>query len=99
MNSYGIPDHKNLPTVIDRRRASAGGGELLSLVLDEGYILREELLNTGAILFRGFPTLSVPEFAEVAAAFAGKPLLDYTAGASPRTRLGGGVYTSTEYPN
>src|SRR5215207_2935620 len=84
-----------LPLLVE----NAGSSSLTSLVHCEAENLREELLNSAAILFRGFPSLSIPEFAEFATAFSGRPLLDYTAGASPRTKLGGGVYTSTEYPS
>ena len=56
------------------------------------------LRTAGALLFRGFPMLGMPDFARFARDFAGRDLLSYVAGASPRTQLGGGVYTSTEYP-
>lgn len=36
--------------------------------------------------------------AEFARSFTGGELFDYAGGASPRTPLGGGAYTSTEYP-
>ena len=61
--------------------------------------LTEKLLDAGALLFRSFPILDIPEFARFARTFAGRELLSYVAGASPRTQLGGGVYTSTEYPS
>ena len=60
--------------------------------------LAAKLRTAGALLFRGFPTLTIPEFARFASDVAGRELLSYVAGASPRTQLGGGVYTSTEYP-
>ena len=81
----------------DRRSATAEG--LFTAFSSERGLLLEELLRAGALLFRGFPNLSIPEFARFASDFAGRELLHYVAGASPRTQLGGGVYTSTEYPS
>jgi hypothetical protein len=43
--------------------------------------------------------VDVWQFARFAREFAGRDLLDYVAGASPRVQLGHGVYTSTEYPS
>ncbi|HYP53251.1 MAG TPA: TauD/TfdA family dioxygenase [Pyrinomonadaceae bacterium] len=61
-------------------------------------LLRRALRASGALLFRGFAPLSDEEFAVFARLFAGRELLDYAGGASPRVKLGAGVYTSTEYP-
>jgi Taurine catabolism dioxygenase TauD, TfdA family len=57
----------------------------------------EVLVSTGAILFRGFDVTTTDAFHRLAAVPLG-PLLQYLEGTSPRTALGGGVYTSTEYP-
>lgn len=58
----------------------------------------EALLDRhGALLFRGFGIASAPTFQQLAATVSG-PLLEYTYGSTPRQRVGGGVYTSTEYP-
>lgn len=84
-----------LPLLIQNYRSETFG--LLRLVRGEIESLRADLLVNGAILLRGFSVPSIEEFAEFATMFSGRGLLDYTAGASPRTRLGGGVYTSTEY--
>jgi alpha-ketoglutarate-dependent taurine dioxygenase len=68
----------------------------LSLVQD---YLRDKLLEHGALLLRGFPALDPPAFAEFVRRFSGQTPLSYAGGASPRINLGGGVYTSTEYPS
>jgi alpha-ketoglutarate-dependent taurine dioxygenase len=53
-------------------------------------------MGHGALLFRG-AAAGAQEFEQVCR--AGTPqLLDYTAGGSPRTRVNGKIYTSTEYP-
>jgi alpha-ketoglutarate-dependent taurine dioxygenase len=61
-------------------------------------LLRGRLLEAGALLLRGLPALEPEEFAGFVREFARGRLLDYAGGASPRVRLGAGVYTSTEYP-
>jgi non-ribosomal peptide synthetase component F/acyl carrier protein len=62
---------------------------------------REELLarlrRHGALLFRGAALSSLEEFEQFARELTPE-LLDYTNGSTPRTRVGGKVYTSTEYP-
>ena len=55
------------------------------------------LASVGGVLLRGFEVPSVDAFREFAASF-GQPLLRYDFGSTPRTAVGGGVYTSTEYP-
>jgi alpha-ketoglutarate-dependent taurine dioxygenase len=51
----------------------------------------------GALLFRGFGIDSQEAFEQVMAHLQTR-LLTYVDGNSPRTKLGRGVYTSTEYP-
>lgn len=55
------------------------------------------LLAEGAILFRGFTVPDEQPLRRFAAIF-GETLLDYRFGSTPRTDLGEGIYTSTEYP-
>lgn len=56
-----------------------------------------DLLKHGALLFRGFEVPDQATFKSVVAATS-VPLMNYMEGATPRTELGGKVYTSTEYP-
>jgi amino acid adenylation domain-containing protein len=56
-----------------------------------------DLHKHGALLFRGFDVPDQPAFARVVDATS-VPLMQYMEGATPRTELGGKVYTSTEYP-
>ncbi len=55
------------------------------------------LATIGGVLLRGFDVPTVEAFRGFAAAF-GHPLLSYEFGSTPRSAVGGGVYTSTEYP-
>ena len=59
--------------------------------------VRERLSKSGAILFRGFNLRTVAEFEEFMTILAGD-LLDYSYRSTPRTRVSGKIYTSTEYP-
>ncbi|MDW6092181.1 TauD/TfdA family dioxygenase [Vibrio rhizosphaerae] len=60
-------------------------------------IVSDHLHRHGGILFRGFDILGEAEFQAFARSF-GFPLLNYEFGSTPRTDLGEGVYTTTEYP-
>jgi alpha-ketoglutarate-dependent taurine dioxygenase len=93
-------NQKGLPLVVEPGEGYTGGAvreHLLRLCRDNRDSLREKLLTHGALLLRGMPVLTATEFAAFVRAFSGGELLDYTGGASPRIKLGGGVYTSTEY--
>jgi alpha-ketoglutarate-dependent taurine dioxygenase len=55
------------------------------------------LVEHGAVLFRAFDDPSEPELRRVVAAFS-QPL-EYVYRSTPRTELGDGLYTATEYPS
>lgn len=55
------------------------------------------LAERGAILFRGFGVETVGQFEEFVRAVSGE-LIEYGERSSPRTSLGGRVYTSTDHP-
>ncbi|HEX9954446.1 MAG TPA: TauD/TfdA family dioxygenase [Allosphingosinicella sp.] len=73
---------------------------LLSLAGEERTRLSAALLQSGALLFRGWQVESLEDFSAVVTAFSGSAeRFGYAGGASPRKGLGGGgLYTSTEYP-
>ena len=52
----------------------------------------------GGILFREFGLYSVSEFNKVVQSIC-PSLLDYVYRSTPRTKLGGKIYTATEYPS
>jgi hypothetical protein len=56
------------------------------------------LLKAGAVLFRGFDVEGVDAFDAVSRALL-PSLQPYVEGQSPRTRVSGNIYTSTEYPS
>jgi alpha-ketoglutarate-dependent taurine dioxygenase len=59
--------------------------------------LERKLLETGAILFRGFDVAGADEFEQLIGELS-SGALEYMFRASPRTRVGGNIYTSTDYP-
>ncbi|WP_116141456.1 TauD/TfdA family dioxygenase [Trinickia diaoshuihuensis] len=85
-----------LPTLISPREPG-------SLSLDSAAgVLRDAigacLERTGAVHLTGFGPPSVDGFEYFAASF-GAPLVDYSFASTPRSRVHGAVYTSTEYPS
>jgi alpha-ketoglutarate-dependent taurine dioxygenase len=60
-------------------------------------LIETELMQHGAILFRGFNVRTVGEFEQFIKAISGE-LLQYSYGSTPRSQISGNVYTSTEYP-
>jgi alpha-ketoglutarate-dependent taurine dioxygenase len=77
------------PTIagLDARDWLSSSGDTLARLRDEH----------GAVLLRGFRPLDAAGLAEFATAMSGE-LLDYTNRSTPRTRVDGKVFTSTEYP-
>jgi alpha-ketoglutarate-dependent taurine dioxygenase len=59
--------------------------------------LRNGLQADGFYLLRGFP-VDIDVFKEVVHLIGGDPL-EYTERSTPRTAVGGNIYTSTEYPH
>jgi alpha-ketoglutarate-dependent taurine dioxygenase len=56
-----------------------------------------ELAKHGAILFRGFNINSAAKLEQLIRVISGDPL-EYTERSSPRSKVSGNVYTSTDYP-
>lgn len=59
--------------------------------------LEDLILKYGAILFREFDINSVSEFNKLSQVFS-ENLLEYVYRSTPRTKLGGRIYTASEYP-
>ena len=92
-------NQQKLPLVVEPdENSDCSFAALISVCRLQKEFLREKLLRHGALLFRGFSVQTTSEFEQVVRAFSGKELLNYAGGVSPRVELGGGVYTSTEYP-
>ena len=62
-------------------------------------VVDQHLLRSGGILFRGFTGgQGKSELCQTFAQLFSRDLLSYEFGSTPRTDLGKGVYTATEYP-
>ncbi|HWS56836.1 MAG TPA: TauD/TfdA family dioxygenase [Pyrinomonadaceae bacterium] len=94
-----------------RAEPLAGGGDLPLVVrphvrhLDAAAwagesrdFIESRVRRHGGLLFRGFDLRTADDFARFAAAAVGDDLLEYRERSSPRTRVEGNVYTSTDYP-
>jgi alpha-ketoglutarate-dependent taurine dioxygenase len=72
------------------------GSDLVALVNRYRSELRDTLYARGALLFRGFAVADAATFEAVTRAFSPTPF-SYVGGATPRSRISGEVFTSTEY--
>lgn len=85
---------QSLPLLL---RPAADGVDLARWAEGGRDFLREKLLLHGGLLFRGFGVSGVEEFERFVASVSDE-LLEYRERSSPRSRVSGNVYTSTEYP-
>ncbi|GAA1999244.1 TauD/TfdA family dioxygenase [Catenulispora subtropica] len=76
---------------------ASGAPDLAEVVAAHRARIDERLLDHGAVLFRGFPVASVEEFARFGSALSPQAL-DYVYRSTPRSSVGEGVFTATEYP-
>lgn len=89
-----LDPEQSLPLLIE---PAGAGVNLVDWAARHRETLERKLLEHGAILFRNFGTNSVEQFEQVIAALS-PGALEYQFRASPRTRVGGNIYTSTDYP-
>jgi alpha-ketoglutarate-dependent taurine dioxygenase len=96
MNAFDrkAPAGSDLPVLISPHRT---GESLMEALPRLGAEIESHLSTVGGVLLRGFSVPSVAHFQAFAGAF-GHPLLSYEFASTPRSAVGGGVYTSTEYP-
>ena len=98
-----IPEQREVegqpfPLVLSPTNPTSNKQEMLQWLTDNGDSLRAKMIDTGAILLRGFPIESPHDFDAVvrAAGFKGMP---YVGGAAPRNEVvKGRVLTTNESP-
>lgn len=90
---YFQPEVK-LPLII---KPTINGVNLIDCAANNLEFINNQILQHGAILFRNFPINSVVEFEKFIAIICGE-VLEYRYRASPRSRISGRIYTSTDYP-
>jgi alpha-ketoglutarate-dependent taurine dioxygenase len=88
-----FPDH-SLPLVA---RPALKGVDLLSWAASEQGLIKTHLTKHGAILFRDFDVATDASFEQFIKAVSSE-LLEYRERSSPRSRVSGNVYTSTDHP-
>lgn len=88
-------EDKAIPLLV---RPSVEGVNLLEWSKANHDFIQSQLLKHGAILFRSFGVSSIEAFQAFAEATSSGGLLDYTFRSTPRRKVSGGIYTSTEYP-
>ncbi len=89
----------SLPLVVesDTSDGPADQALLASWYKENEQLLDQKFLEHGAILFRGFNISTPSAFARLTRSIA-PALLDCLDDNGPRTKITGGIYTSTEYP-
>ncbi|GAB4192307.1 MAG: TauD/TfdA family dioxygenase [Roseiflexaceae bacterium] len=83
-----------LPVLI---RPATPGVNLVEWAAAHREVLDGYLRQVGGVLFRGFGVQTIAEFEQFVASTAGD-LLQYSYRSTPRSEVGGNIYTSTEYP-
>ena len=78
-------------------KATLRGVNLTSWLKENKVKVKSALKDTGGILFRGFEVYDDAKFRECFQVISDQ-FIDYTDRSSPRTEIGGNVYTSTEHP-
>lgn len=87
-----------LPLVIEPMDRNITLEGFLEYIQQENSSIKHDLLKYGGILFRNFPVRTVDDYAAVIKTLDTGKCLEYVGGDSPRTKIKGGVYTSTEAP-
>lgn len=85
---------QTLPLVI---QPTVDGVNLVDWAKDYQDYIAAQLLQHGGILFRGFEFNTTTEFQPFIRAVS-KEMLQYQDRATPRSEVGNGIYTSTDYP-
>ena len=78
-------------------KSAVKGVHLQTWAKNSREFIQTQLLRYGAIIFRNFKVRSIEEFEQIIGAIC-EEALDYRYRASPRTQVGGRIYTSTDYP-
>jgi alpha-ketoglutarate-dependent taurine dioxygenase len=89
-----LDPRQGFPIVV---RATDRCRDLQTLAREQRDAIDQHLLTAGAVLFRGFGIDSTARFEQLVTSMSAN-LLEYFDQHTPRTRVSGQVFTSTEYP-
>ena len=73
------------------------GMDIIKFIEENQHEIQTKIHETGGIILRNFGIRSVSEFSNLAKIISPN-LLDYINRSTPRTKIGGKIYTATEYP-
>lgn len=85
---------QNLPLLV---QPAVPGIDLIAWAGRNRELVERWVLTHGAVLFRGFDIETVPQF-ESFIGTVSSGAMEYRYRSSPRTQVGGNIYTSTDYP-
>lgn len=85
---------KPLPLVV---KPTVDGLNLAAWATGDREWIKTQLLKHGGLLFRGFQVNGITGLEQFIETISG-PLIEYSYRSTPRTRVSGNIYTSTEYP-
>lgn len=88
----------SLPLVIEPQDTQPKKEAFLDYLATNSDSLKQQLLQHGGLLFRGFPIATASDFSQVIKHLKTGDFVDYIGGDSPRKKVIDGVYTSTEAP-
>lgn len=94
----GFVTKEQFPLVVEPHEKNLSFEAFCDLLREESGEIRKNLLKNGAILFRNCPVQDEADFEAVIQTLNFGKFLDYVGGDSPRKKIRGGVYTSTEAP-
>jgi len=94
VKAHLLSERQSLPLVMS---PVVDGIDLVAWAKSNRAQVERELLRCGALLFRGFRLNGVSGFEQFIRAVSSGPL-EYHERSSPRTQIGGGIYTSTDHP-
>lgn len=94
VNSYFLTPNHTYPLILDSPNKSL---DPFTWLEENKSNIENDLIRYGAILLRNFNIQSISEFNRFVQILCPN-LLDYIYRSTPRTKLGGKIYTATEYP-
>jgi len=89
---------EKFPLVVKPRDSTITFKDFVSEVSKNQKFFKDNLLKYGAVLFRGFPIEKAEDFQAVIDSMGTGKCVDYIGGDSPRNKVKGNIYTSTEAP-
>lgn len=78
-------------------RPTVDGLNLTQWIQSNRQAVLDKLQTAGAVWFRDFSMLTIPDFEQLLTHLSGE-LLDYSYRSTPRSQVSGKIYTSTAYP-